>query len=223
MGNACRRTEPTPRAPPRVDGARPKRRDLVAAGVRLAATVVMADGVVRDKRGDFAEYAEAAGTQLKPSRLGWARRPGRGETYGETFIKPFYAEIAALYQRGNVDKNTKVSPDQVREQLRRSHPGKFCIPGVWALQNEFIALGQKKTAEEEDGVPKRARRGRGSALPADVLRAIDELLVADAAAKPAAVLASLLARVDVDPSLHLKVKARVSQAKSLLKKREESL
>ena len=104
----------------------------------------------------------------------------------------FYAEFAALYQRSNVHKNTTVSPDQVREQLRRSHPGKFCIPGVWALQNAFIALGQQKNVEEEDGVPKRARRGRGSALPADVLRAIDELLVADAAAKPAAVLASLL-------------------------------
>jgi hypothetical protein len=57
-------------------------------------------------------------------------------------------------------------------------------------------------------------------LPADVLRAIDELLVADAAA---AVLASLLARFDVDPSLHLKVKARVSQAKTQLKKREDAL
>ena len=34
--------EPTPRAPPQVDGARPKRREVVAAGVRLAATVVMA-------------------------------------------------------------------------------------------------------------------------------------------------------------------------------------
>ena len=60
-------------------------------------------------------------------------------------------------------------------------------------------------------------------MPADVLRAIDELLVADAAAKPAAVLASLLARVDVDPSLHLKVKARVSQAKTKLKKKAGGL
>lgn len=147
---------------------------------------------MRDKRGVFAEYAEAAGTHLKPNGLGRARQPGRGDTYGETFIKPFYAEFAALYQRGNVDKNTTVSQGQVREQLRRSHPGKFCIPVVWALQNAFIALGQKNNAEEEDGVPKRARRGRRSALPAAVLRAIDELLVADAAAKPATVLASLL-------------------------------
>ena len=141
---------------------------------------------MRNKRGVFAEYAEAAGTHLKPNGLGRARQPGRGDTYGETFIKPFYAEFAALYQRGNVDKNTTVSPGQMRKQLRRSHPGKFCIR---ALQNAFIALGQKNNAEEEDGVPKRARRGRRSALPAAVLRAIDELLVADAAAT---VLASLL-------------------------------
>jgi hypothetical protein len=121
------------------------------------------------------------------------------------------------------DKNTTVSPDQVRKQLRRSHPGKFCIPGVWALQNALIALGQKKNAEEEDCVPKRARRGRWSALPADVLRAIDELLFADAAASRLPCLPACCARFDVDPSLHLKVKARVSQAKTQLKKREDAL
>ena len=102
---------------------------------------------------------------MKPNGLGRARQPGRGDTYGETFIKPFYAEFAALYQRGNVDKNTTASPGQVREQLRRSHPGKFCIPGVWALQNAFIALGQKKNAEEDADVPKRARRGRRPCRP----------------------------------------------------------
>ena len=85
---------------------------------------------------------------------------GEAAGYGETFIKPFYAEIAALYQRDNVDKNTKVLPDQVREQLRQSHPGKFCTSDAWALQNAFIALGQKQNAEEEDGVAKRAWRGR---------------------------------------------------------------
>ena len=85
---------------------------------------------------------------------------GEAAGYGETFIKPFYAEIAALYQRDNVDKNTKVLPDQVREQLRQSHPGKFCTSDAWALQNAFNALGQKQNAEEEDGVAKRAWCGR---------------------------------------------------------------
>jgi hypothetical protein len=47
------------------------------------------DGRVRDKRVDFAECALAERVQLPPSRQGWARRPARGETYGETFIKPF--------------------------------------------------------------------------------------------------------------------------------------
>ncbi len=111
---------------------KPERRDLVAAVRRAAAIVVSDDGRVCDKRVDFAEYALAERVQLPPS-------PGaaacKGETYGETFIKPFRAEIAELDERGNVDKNRQVSPDQVREQLRRRHPGKFCIPGVWALQN----------------------------------------------------------------------------------------
>ena len=207
-----------------MDAAKPRRHDLVAAGVRRAAAIVVSDdGRVRDKRDDFAEYALAERVQLPPNRQGWARRPARGETYGETFIKPFRAEIAELYERGNVDKNSKVLPDQVREQLRRSHPDKFCIPGVWALQNEFIALGQKKNAspkEDEGAVPKRVRK---SVLPAGVLRAIDELLVADPAAKPAAVLTSLLARFDIDPRLHPKLKVQVSQAKAKLKKQEGAL
>jgi hypothetical protein len=101
-----------------------------------------------------------------------------------------------------------------------SCPDKFCISGVWALQKEYIAFGHKKNAspeEEEGAIPK---RGRKSALPADVLQAIDELLVA---AKPAAVLTSLLARCNSDPELHPKVKVQVSQAKAKLKKQEGAL
>ena len=80
-----------------------------------------------------------------PARVqGWTRRPKRGETYGATYVEPYYDTIATLYARGNVEKNSQVSPDQVREQLVRLHPDKFCLLGVWALQNCFTALGQKK-------------------------------------------------------------------------------
>jgi hypothetical protein len=206
-------------------GAAAPRRDLVACGVRLAAEIVVADGVVRDKRAVCPEFASANGYQLPPRSQGWGRRPARGETYGANYIDEFYDGIVELYERGNLDKNSKVSPDQVREQLRRKHPDKFCIPGVWALQNTFIALGQKKkpAAGVAGARGRRGRRGRASALPADVLDAIDGEVAADSSAKPAAVLAKVLARFELDPSLRPKVKARVSQAKTKLKKKAGGL
>jgi hypothetical protein len=138
------------------------------------------------------------------------------ETYGETFIKPFYAEIAALYQRGNVHKNTNVSPDQVREQLRQSHPDKFCISGAWALQNAFIALGQKKNAEEEDGVAKRAWRGR--CLPMCSGQSMSCSLPTPPQSRLPRLPACWLALMLIPAST-----ARMSQAKNQLKKREDAL
>ncbi len=64
----------------------------------------------------------------------WARRPRRGETYGATYVDPYYDTITDLYARGKVEKNSKVSPDEVREQLLQLHPGKFCLPGVWCCR-----------------------------------------------------------------------------------------
>jgi hypothetical protein len=60
--------------------------------------------------------------------------------------------------------NRKVSPDQVREQLARLHPGTFCLPTVSALQNVFIALGQKQKTGGTDAV----LRPRGSRGPKSV-------------------------------------------------------
>ncbi len=49
-----------------------------------------------------------------PARVqGWARRPKRGETYGAAYVDPYYDTIATLYARGNVEKNSMVSPHQV--------------------------------------------------------------------------------------------------------------
>ena len=67
----------------------PRRRDLVACAVRLAATVVVAGGAVRDTRTDFTEFALAQGFALQPRSQGWARRPARGETYGATYVEPY--------------------------------------------------------------------------------------------------------------------------------------
>ena len=87
---------------------------MVARAVRHAAAVVLADGAVRDKRADFAEFASARGFELPARSQGWARRPAKGETYGATYVGPYRDTIAALYARGNANKACTVSPDQVR-------------------------------------------------------------------------------------------------------------
>ena len=70
------------------------------------------------------------------SLLKWvmlARKPPRGETFGATYIREFQDRIAEMYQLGNVDKNAKVSPTQVAEQLKREHPNRFRLLRSWAV------------------------------------------------------------------------------------------
>jgi hypothetical protein len=84
------------------------------------------------------------------------------------------------------------------------HPGRFCLPGVWALQNVFIALGQKKANCGAGGVH-RGRRGRASALPAEVFRVVDEM-VEGLPVNPAFVLATVKAQfLQLDSALHKNV------------------
>ena len=55
-----------------------------------AANVIVADAAVQDKRADFPESRDFA----LPARVqGWARRPKRGETYGATYVEPYYDTI----------------------------------------------------------------------------------------------------------------------------------
>jgi hypothetical protein len=156
-----------PQAAARASDA-PRRRYMIARAVRRAAKIIVADGALEE------------GFQLRAKAQEWARCPARGETYGVTYVAEFYDEIVALDACGDVDKNCKVSPDQVREQLARQHPGRFDLPGVWALQNVLIGLGQKKASGGAAAVLQRGRRGRGgSALPATVCCALDELVAAE--------------------------------------------
>ena len=97
---------------------------------------------------------------------------------------------------------------------------------MWALQNVFIALGQKKAKASggAGGGVQRGRRGRVSGLPAEVVRVLDEMLEADASIKPAVVLAKLKTQFPrLDPALHKNVKQRVSTKKTQLKKKIGSL
>ena len=201
--------------PPVAAGDEVRRWDLVACGVRLAAELITSHSLVRDKRAVFAEFDLAAGFAVEEHHQGWGRQPPKGKTYGETYITEFHAEITAMYQKGKVDKNAKVSPDQVREALRLRYPHRFTLPGVWAIQTLFISLGQKKAGALE-GVLR--PRGRASQLPAAVQVAIQTIVAANPAIKPAAALAAVLVQCPgLDKELHKKVASRVSSVKSAMK------
>ncbi len=175
---------------------------------------------VHDKRADFSEFAWRGTWRSRPECRGGR---GCGETYGTTYVDPFYDTITDLNARGNVEKNSKVSPDEVREQLLRLHSGKFCLPGVWALQNFSLRWARRKKMAALVGVRivvgaavrPRCRRsvpcgGRGGRGAAKV--------------NPAFVLATVKAQFpQLDSTLHKNVTQRVSATKPQLKKNDASL
>ena len=92
---------------------------------------------------------------------------------------------------------------------------------MWALQNVFISLGQKKPACDAAGG---GRREHASKLPADLCRAVDEIVAADTSIKPAAVLERVKCRFpQLDSTLHKRVTQRVSAVKTKLNKRNAGL
>ena len=119
-----------------------------------------------------------------------------------------------------MEKNSQVSPDQVREQLVRLHPDKFCLPGVWALQNCFIALGQKKANGGAGGGVHRGRvRAARRSVPCDGRDGRGAAKV-----NPAFVLATVKAQFpQLDSALHKDVKKRVNTKKQQLKNKEACL
>ena len=184
------------------------RQDAVACALRRARALVESTHLVRDKRHQFDEYKQAIGFHRPPMTQGWARKPARGDTFGETYTANYMDTIEELYEKGNVDKNVKVSPAQVFEQLKRIHPNCFRLPRAWALQNVFNGLGNKR----KDG----QKRRRKQLLPKDVLAVIDQLLVTNPNVKPKAALEEVEAQLgrQLETSLQAKVKSRVSALKT---------
>jgi hypothetical protein len=138
-------------------------------GVRRAARgeLITTHSLVRDTRADFDEFDLAAGFAVEEHH---GRQPPKGKTYGETYITEFHAEIAAMHQKGNVDKNAKVSPDQVREALRLLYPHTASLcPACGPFRRCSFRWGRRKKAGALEGVCGRAAERR-SCLPLRMLQ-----------------------------------------------------
>ncbi len=175
-----------------------RRRDVVAAGVRRAAELIVTGHVIiRDKRADFEEFQLAADWRPPVHRQGWGRKPERGSMYGASNMEAHRQFVTECFNRGVADKNAKISPDQVVEDLIRRHPHTFCLPAASAVQTVYSTLSQKKKRGGDGGGGgsggggASGRRGRVSKLPADVVTAIDDMVERDPSLMPAAVLAAV--------------------------------
>ena len=189
------------------------RRDVVAAGVRMAADMIATEEIVRDKRDYDPECDRAAGFSIGESCMGWGRQPSRGESYGATYVGKFHGEIERLYNQGKVNKDMRASSAQIAEFLRLQHPTKFCLPGPWAVQQVFAKLGQQKPTTR-----------RHSKMPEDVAAFVTQLVADMPDIKPAAALRRVLqAFPDLDAVWHQKVRTKTSALKTKAKTRARGL
>ena len=165
---------------------------------------------------------------MPPQRQGWGRKKPKGHNYGANYAEEFMDVIRACYAKGERDANSKMSPEQVSEQLHRDHPDRFCIPSAWAVQRVFISLGQnKKTVASQSaagggqggpGDGRRRRRGRKSVLADDVLAAVGVVVESNPDIKPRAALDKIKEQFPtLDEALHRSVKQRVTTLKSKTK------
>ena len=213
----------------------PKRRDLVAMGVRYAAGLVCSPQChIRDGRAPAPEYQLAQHTVLAPRSQGWARRPPHGQTLGATYIHAYQRDVLRMFNRGAETSSRKTSPAQMREELKKLYPGRFCIPSRAELRTRISALYSKAKelgvkvlpldSATNSSAPR--RRGRRSHLPAEVNKAIVAMVHADPAIKPTAGLEKIRDQfpdMEVDELTDRRIKSKVSAVKSNFKDRAKKL
>lgn len=176
------------------DNNAPQRRDAVATAVRFASGLIQSNIVViRGGTEDAPEYAKARNHVLQPRPVGWARRPQHGDTLGATYILRYEREITEIFNAGVIKSAEKRGPAQMREELRRRHPGLFSIPSVTKITQKVSALFQvsKDNGDTVIEVPtencmvRKRRRGRPSVIPDDVAEFLRAAVEREPNIKPA--------------------------------------
>lgn len=205
------------------------RLDIVAYCVRRAAALVTSNAeIIQVAHDDQAEYnlgSEAVELRLKQ---GWARRPDHGKMYGASYIAPYSAEIAVLFNRGVRTSADKMSPAQIRERLQENHPGVYNLPSESEIRSRISVLfseskknGGGVVNEVSSGAPK--KRGRRTTIPDDAVRFIEELVRKTPDIKPQAGLTQVREKFPNLPDVvkDKTIKAKFSSLKAQTKKDAE--
>uniref|UniRef100_A0A7S2SF11 Uncharacterized protein n=1 Tax=Mucochytrium quahogii TaxID=96639 RepID=A0A7S2SF11_9STRA len=127
------------------------RKDLGAAAVRIAADLIETGDIeafVRDGRAEQKEYLLARDYELDLARYkaGWAVRPARGETRGETYLSDFRDDIREMFEQGEKDSGAKMQPSWMVERLRAKYPGRIKLPSENTIRGEITRLLQVANA-----------------------------------------------------------------------------
>ena len=77
---------------------------------------------------------------------GWARRPKRGESYGEKYIKRYEADVKDTFEAGERSSGKKKSPAAMLEELERRYPRSFDLPREHEIRQEVSRLPRLKSS-----------------------------------------------------------------------------
>ncbi len=217
------------------DGAA-RRKDVVAAGVRMVQSRLEVGNFVRAGKEEMPEYNTAANTAVNPLKSGWARRPGWGKQYGEAYIKQYKQDIDSFFNLGAANSSVKMNPDMMLDELRNKYPGRYSLPGeneIRTLIGTLFSQGKKQRAapaQEEDGggqhdgaggdgAPGPRKRGRSTKFPPEYREFFDTLLDESPNTRPADALIMLKERFAAEGALtidDIKAKTKFSCMKNQL-------
>ena len=93
---------------------------------------------------------------MEQFKSSWARQKERGNIYGESYISMYKNELKEMFFMGLEYSNLKMSAGKMRENLKKSHPECFSIPGETKIKQFINMSEQKKTKEKQIGKEKLA-------------------------------------------------------------------
>ena len=136
-----------------------------------------------------------------------------------------------MFERGARVSSDKMSPCAMLEELQSLYPGRYTLLGENEIRAEITKLFGRKTASDEDNAgsdhdesENEATKGRGSNLPKQYVKHLEELVERNPTIKPAEALRNLKAALCLPhPFEHDKaIKTKVSSLKRKRKVREKA-
>ncbi|GMF59788.1 unnamed protein product [Phytophthora fragariaefolia] len=77
-------------------------------------------------------------------KMGWARRPKRGQMYGTKYISLYENEIEYMFRQGEKDPSRKMGPARMLEALIMMYPHRYNLPGGNEIRGLITRLMKRK-------------------------------------------------------------------------------
>ena len=147
---------------------------------------------------------------------------------GRAYLEPYKKDIKRMFERRARVSSDKMSPCAMLEEFQSLYPGRYTLPGENEIRAEITKLFGRKKASDEDNAgsdhdesENEATKGRGSNLPKQYVKHLEELVERNPTIKPAEALKAALCLPH--PFEHDKaIKTKVSSLKRKIKVREKA-